>query len=257
MADAPSERLLLSDLNGVIDAVSKASSSRTPDSVRMIMDMSDLSYASLPASNPTPKALWTAAFTAALEATPETLPKLLQNIRANVGQEPWNAAEHALQEIRKSCITRCIIDAHPEVGDRADALLIASGPKQMLEPAKRLRETAIAVRRLLLRPLLGGTFMQLQTELDVPFPDPDWLRMEIADQAVDVVTAVDYLLFLLQTPSRSGLLLGGEPGSDRAQGRTDEETLDWLSRRQLDARGTAVRQGQRLLTSLRRHISTG
>jgi hypothetical protein len=258
MTHMPPEKLLLSDLNGVIDAVAKSASSRSPDSVRMIMDMSDLSYASLPASNATPKALWTAAFTAALEATPETLAKLLQNIRANVGQEPWSAAEHALQEVRKSCISRCTLEAHPEVGDRADALLIANGTQQTLDAANRLRDTAISVRRLLLRPLLAGTFLQLQRELDVPFPDPDWLRMEIADQAVDVVTAVDYLLFLLHTPPRSGqLFLGGEPGSDRAQGRTDDETLDWLTRRQLDARGTAVRQGQRLLTSLRRHISTG
>ena len=257
MAHAYPDPLLLSDLNGVIEAVAKASSVRSPDAVRRIMDASDLTNASLPGSDPTPNALWTAAFTAALEGRPEALPKLLRNIRTNIGLEPWNAAVHALQEVQKSCITRCTLDAHPEVGDQADALLLASGPRQMLEAAKRLRETAISVRRLLLRPLLAGTFLQLQEDLGIPFPDPEWLRMEIADQAVDVVTSVDYLVFLLQTPPRSERLqLGGEPGSDWVQGRSDE-AQDWLRRRQLDARGTAVRQGQRLLASLRAHIGTG
>lgn len=255
MADAPPEKLLVSDLSAVISTVADSSMG---ESVKSVANLSGLRRVLWPTGSVAAAENWEAVFTAALEATPETLPKLFLNIRENAGQELWNAVERALQEVRKSCITRCIMDAHPEVGDRADALLIASGPKQMREDAQRLRETAISVRRLLLRPLLAGTFLQLQRELEVPFPDPDWLRMEIADQAVDVVTAVDYLLFLLQTPPRSGqLFLGGEPGSDRAQGRTDEETLDWLTRRQLDARGTAVRQGQRLLTSLRRHISTG
>jgi len=255
MTDAPPEKLLVSDLSAVISTVAESSMG---ESVKSVANLSGLRRVPWPTGSVAAAENWAAVFTAALEATPETLPKLFLSIRENAGQELWNAVEHALQEVRKSCITRCIIDAHPEVGDRADALLIASGPKQMREDAQRLRETAISVRRLLLRPLLAGTFLQLQRELEVPFPDPDWLRMEIADQAVDVVTAVDYLLFLLQTPPRSGqLFLGGEPGSDRTQGRTDEETLDWLTRRQLDARGTAVRQGQRLLTSLRRHISTG
>jgi hypothetical protein len=255
MTDSPPERLLLADLSTVITTVADSS---LGESAKSVANLSGLRKVLWPTGSVAATENWEAAFTAALEATPETLSKLLWNIRENAGQELWNAVEHALQEVRKSCITRCTLDAHPEVGDRADALLIASGPKQTLDAAKRLRETAISVRRLLLRPLLAGTFLQLQRELDVSFPDPDWLRMELADQAVDVVTAVDYLLFLLQTPPRSGqLFLGGEPGSDRAQGRTDEETLDWLTRRQLDARGTAVRQGQRLLTSLRRHISTG
>jgi hypothetical protein len=255
MTDAPPEKLLLGDLSTVITTVADSS---LGESAKSVANLTGLRKIPWPTGSVTAAEHWEAVFTAALEATPETLPLLLWNIRENAGKDLWNAVERALQEIRSRCITRCIVDAHPEVGDRADALLIASGPKQMLEPAKRLRETAISVRRLLLRPLLAGTFLQLQRELEVSFPDPDWLRMEIADQAVDVVTAVDYLLFLLQTPPRSGqLLLGGEPGSERAQGRTDEETLDWLTRRQLDARGTAVRQGQRLLTSLRRHISTG
>lgn len=256
MTDEPPEKLILGDLTKVINAVAD-SSLQAPDEVRSIAGLSDLKGAPVPSSG-TPMALWTPVFAAALEAKPETLPKLLYNIRGNLGQEPRNAVDKALQEVRNNCISRFTLDTHPEVGDRADALLVASDPQEMIEPAKRLREMAISVRRLLLRPLLADTFLQLQRELEVSFPDPHPLRMQLADQAVDVVTAVDYLLTLLLTePSSGQLILGGEPGSERMQARTDEETLDWLRRRRLDARGTAVRRGQRLLTALRRHIATG
>lgn len=256
MTDEHPEKLILEDLTKVISTVAN-SSLRTSRDVRSIADLSGLIDAPAP-TDVKPTALWTPVFEAALEAAPEALPKLLDNIRKNLGQEARNAVDKALQEVRKNCIYRCTLDAHPEVGDRVDALLVASGPEETIEAAKRLREMAISVRRLLLRPLLADTFLQLQRELEISFPDPDWLRMQLADQAVDVVTAVDYLLTLLLTEPRSGqLILGGEPGSERMQSRTDEETLDWLRRRRLDARGTAVRQGQRLLTALRGHIASG
>jgi hypothetical protein len=254
MTDPPLEKLVLGDLTKVINTV--ADSLSEPSDVRSIAKLSDIRRAAIPDGG-MPTALWTPVFEAALQAKAETLPKLLFNVRENLGQEPRDAVDKALQEVRRDCISRFTLDTHPEVGDRADALLVASGPEEMIEPAKKLREMAISVRRLLLRPLLADTFLQLQRELDISFPDPLSLRIQLADQAVDVVTAVDYLLTLLLTEPHSGqLILGGEPGSERMQGRTDEESLDWLRRRRLDARGTAVRQGQRLLTALRRHIVT-
>jgi hypothetical protein len=162
-----------------------------------------------------------------------------------------------LKEVRISCVSRVTRTAHLSLSDQIDDLIEASPPENMIEPAQRLRRTALSVRRLLMRPLLAEMFLQLEKELELSFEEPELLRMQVANQAVNVVTALDYLLILLFTPAitSSQLVLGGDPGSDRTQGRTDEEAHDWLTRRQLDARGTAVREGMRLLVMLRRDIA--
>lgn len=251
----PREALILPDLNEVIEQV--AQHVRSFDEVRQIADRSDLRDAEVPSSGKA-AALWTPVFRAALESAPETLPRLLNNIRRGLGQRPLGEVDEALNKVRERCISRFLLDSHPEVGDQADALLLAEGVQEMIAAAKRLRDTAIGVRRLLLRPFLADTFLQIQEMSGAPFQDRDWLRTEMADQAVDVVTAVDYLLFLLHTQPRSGQLnLGGDSSSERMQSRTDEEALDWLTRRRLVARGEAVTQGQRMLAALRKHSGLG
>jgi hypothetical protein len=69
----------------------------------------------------------------------------------------------------------------------------------------------------------------LLEEPGLPGPDPARLAARQADKAVDVVTALDYLIILLRTPA------------------DDEEALDLLTRRRLDARAAAVREGTWLL----------
>jgi hypothetical protein len=75
---------------------------------------------------------------------------------------------------------------------------------------------------------------------------------EIADLAVDVVTAVDYLLNLLDTPVTPSprMSLAGDARSGRGYGQVGDDAFDWLIRRQLDARGAAVRVGARLIDGL-------
>lgn len=80
-----------------------------------------------------------------------------------------------------------------------------------------------------------------------------------ADLATDVVTAVDYLLCTLGSSDATHprLVLAGDIGPDRGQGRLDEDALDRLARRRLDARGTVVRLGMRLFSELKRDLANG
>jgi hypothetical protein len=99
----------------------------------------------------------------------------------------------------------------------------------MLEAAAMLRRTALGMRRLVAHPLAAQVLAVLLEEPGKPCRDPGRLAAGLADQAVDVVTALDYLIYLLHTPAAG------------------EEDLDRLTRRRLDARAAAVRQGVRLL----------
>ena len=49
----------------------------------------------------------------------------------------------------------------------------------------------------------------------------------------------------------SRLALAGDAGHDRGRAYADEEAADRLIRRRLDARGTTVRMGMRLIAGLR------
>lgn len=134
-----------------------------------------------------------------------------------------------------------------DVGDQAERLLTASSTLEMLEAARSLRLAALSIRRLLVRPFTTGTSLQVGPSV----PAPELRRAELADLAVDVVTATDYLMRLLSSPAVTASRLSL---ADRArlggEGYPDEETFDMLTRRQLDARGTAVRLGMRLLSQL-------
>jgi hypothetical protein len=142
--------------------------------------------------------------------------------------------------------TTCVTSL--ELGDQAEVLMNATTVSEMTQAAQRLRLTALNVRRLLMRPLLGEAFLQLSPSV----LDPERRRMELADLAVDVVTAADYLLTLLGEPTRtsSRFRLATEAGSGAGRGPSDGEAADHITRRRLDARSTAVRLGMRLLAGL-------
>jgi hypothetical protein len=251
----PPEELTLDDLDRVIHIVAKALTEE--GQVKSTAKLSGMGDPPLTGGTTQSRDRWEPVFQVALESSPETLAKLLKNIRRALAESTKGKLDHALQELRISCVSRVTRTAHRSLSGQIDDLIEASPPENMMEPAQRLRHTALGVRSLLMRPLLAEMFLQLEKELGLSFEDPDWLRMQLANQAVNVVTALDYLLTLLSTPAitPSQLVLGGEPGSDRTQGRTDEEAYDWLTRRRLDARGTAVREGMRLLVMLRRDIA--
>jgi hypothetical protein len=136
----------------------------------------------------------------------------------------------------------------PHLGDQAEQLLTATDTAGMMEAAQALRLTALDMRQRLMRPLPKD----ISDQKDLSTPDPELRRTELADLAVDVVTAADYLLRLLAAPAvtTSRFTLAGEADA----GRFDEESFDRLTRRRLDARGTAVRLGMRLLAELRSDV---
>ena len=142
-----------------------------------------------------------------------------------------------------------------ELADHAEQLLAASSTAEMAMAAKSLRLTALNVRRLLTHSLNT----QAPPQLDPSLPDPELRQVELADLAVDVVGATDYLLRLLaaQPAMTSRLALAGDASHDRGRAYADEETADRLIRRRLDARGTAVRLGMRLIAGLRSDVACG
>lgn len=137
--------------------------------------------------------------------------------------------------------------AGPGLGGQVDELLEACAPEQVLAAAARLRRTALGVRRLLADPFAARVLAVLPEEPGVPPQDPGQLTARLADQAVNVVTALDYLLGLLapaEVPVRRLVL------EDGPQDSAEEDARDRLTRRRLDARAAAVREGTRLLAML-------
>ena len=105
-------------------------------------------------------------------------------------------------------------------------------------------------RRMLMDPQLG-TELALQLGID-----PERTRDELVNLAIDVVTATDYLLWLVDDKplqSRTGLSaekdLGPAASPSDSAGRSSEDDLRY--RRVLDARAVAVRLGGELLRELR------
>jgi hypothetical protein len=138
--------------------------------------------------------------------------------------------------------------SYPELGDQAELLLAARSAPDMKEAAHRLRALALGVRRLLASPAARDALLVLSPSAE----DPELRHAEIANLAVDVVTAVDYLLNLLDTPVTPlpRLSLAGDSRSGRGHGHAGDDASDWLIRKQLDARGAAVRVGARLIDGL-------
>jgi len=252
----PPAELTMLDLGKVVDIVAQAL--QDENEPRSIARRSGINDPRLPSGSTQSLDRWEPVFRAALEGSPETLAVLLKNIRRAAGESRKARIDYALQEVRISCVARVTRTAHLSLSDQIDDLSEAYPPgDSMTEPAQRLRLTVLSVRRLLMRPLLAETFLQIEQELGISYEDPERLRLQLAKQAMNVVTALDYLLTLLFTSATtsSQLVLASQPGADRTQGRTDEEASDWLTRRRLDARNTAVDEGQRLLVMLRRDIA--
>jgi hypothetical protein len=251
----PRSELTMSDLDKVIDAVAAAfTNENEPRSTAESVGLND---PPTPSGYAQSKDRWKPVFEYALDHSPEKLASLLKAIRGKASPRPKEQIDYALQEMRTRCVRRVTSASNLSLSDQIDDLASAYPPDTFQEPAERLRDTALNVRRLLMRPLLAETFLQMEKNLDFAIAEPDWVRIQPANQAVNLVTALDYLLTLMMTPDTqaSKLVLSDMPGTDRAQGRTDQEASDWLTRRRLDARGTAVSEGMRLLVMLRRDIA--
>jgi hypothetical protein len=251
MASPPPGKLTLPDLSSVIDVV--AGSLTSMGQARTAVTMSEVSGVRFPVDFADAKELWIPIFQAALDGPDETLAKLLNYISGTLGAQSKVELENALRTVGIVCVSRITRINNSKLADEAGALLEASDVPNMQKAATELRRTALNIRRLLMRPVLTDKFLQLAPTV----LDPEFRRMELADLAVDVVTATDYLLSLLGAPASlsSRLVLDSEAGSDRGHGTADIDALDRLNRRRLDARSTAVRLGMRLLGALRSDVA--
>ena len=116
--------------------------------------------------------------------------------------------------------------------------------------AERLRLTTLRVRQLLMDP------QSVESSLELPSSilGSELRCTELADLAVEVITAVDYLLTLLDSPTMPSqrLVLARDTGFHRASDAGEDDIHDRLTRRRLDARTAAVCLGTRLQGGLRR-----
>lgn len=137
---------------------------------------------------------------------------------------------------------------HLRLGNQAEQLLAASDTPEMMEAAQGLRLAALRIQHILMHPLFSDTSLPM----DPSIPGPEARHAKLADLAVDVVTATDYLLKLLVAPpaATSRLVLASEASGWRRADYSDAETFDRLTRQRLDARGAAVCVGMRLLSGL-------
>jgi hypothetical protein len=243
--------LTLSDLDKVIDAV--AAEFTNENEPRSTAESIGLRDPPSPGGSSRSKDRWTPVFGDALNNSPEMLASLLKAIRGKSSPLPKAKIDAALQEMKVRCVIRVTNTANLSLFEQINDLISTSRPDDFREPAERLRNTALGVRHLLMRPLLAETFLQMERNLDFVVPEPDWLRI----QPANVVTALDYLLTLMDAPSTqaSAFSLSNGPGPDSTQGRTDQDAADWLSRRRFDARRAAVTEAQRLLLMLRKDIA--
>lgn len=251
MANSPVEDLTVPDLIPVVNMVA----GKLPHKAQVDSVVADtkLRRVRFPTSGADEQQLWRAVFEAALDEPPETLGLLLLNIRDALGTRSQQDLDDALSEVGLNCISRITRAAHPDLGDQAETLLDAIGLPEMEAAAKTLRKTALSIRRLLMRPVLADACINLAPSV----LDPERRRMELADLAVDVVTAVDYLLSLLGVPATKSppLVLERELGSDHGHGPTDDDAFIRLTQRRLDARAVAVRLGMRLLEGIRSDVA--
>lgn len=143
---------------------------------------------------------------------------------------------------------------YQELGTQTEALLAARSVPEMSVAAERLRLTAFSVRDLFMR----SPFAETCPRLGPSMLDSELRRMELAEHAMDVITAVDYLLSMLSAPASISrhLALTNEAGSCCQHGTSDCDAVERLTRRRLDARAIAVRMGMRLFARLRNESPT-
>lgn len=137
--------------------------------------------------------------------------------------------------------------AYRSLGQQADALLSAIGPPEMADAAVELRRTATSTHQLLTSPSLDGMPVQLGRSGRIP----QQRRTDLADLALDTITAIDYLLSLLNSPASAPprLILEREFDSGRLSSSLVDD-FSRLTRQQLDARAAAVRAGTQLTSEL-------
>lgn len=153
-----------------------------------------------------------------------------------------SSLEHHIDELAARRVSRTL-------GNEADELLAASNPAEMELVARKVKLTALDIRRMLMDPSpMAGAAQSTRSSAD-----RELRRMEVADLAVNVVAAVNYLLSILTASANRfpQLTLASNTSSSYGQDSFADAAFDQQIRQRLDARGTAVRLIMRLFAALR------
>jgi hypothetical protein len=249
MADPYAIRLDLDDLTPVIDV---AHAKLDDQQIRHIGSVCKLKNIRYPQGAPDALQIFEAVFAAAVDGPDDALEKVLQHTLAHGVSKA--DMEKALREMARRCMHRAANGQQPDLGESIDQLLDAENIVSMERAARAMRENAIGVRRLLVRPILASSFIQFSPSV----LDPEQRRRQLANHAVDVVTAVDYFLTFIPSSAADddGLSLVRDVGPARDHVSSDDGSAVRFAQRRLDARATAVKVGTRLLEGLRADVAT-
>jgi hypothetical protein len=198
----------------------------------------------IPGAGANARQYWQALFHAAIQHAVDT-PKKLTEYIVDQGV-PREEMERALAQAAERCMLRTVKKKYPDLYDITRSLLLAETIPGMRTAAQDFREAAIGIWCLLTQPVLSASFIQISPAVH----DPEQRRRQLADLAVNVVTAVDYLLNFLTDSSDEA-----EEFKLRPDYVTDEAPAVRLIQRRLDARSTAVKVGVRFLDGLHRDVA--
>jgi hypothetical protein len=244
--------LKLSDLSDVIRVLGKASTNTAaPEEILQVLNLhGQQEQAAM--QNATSR--WQAAVKVALESESNYLCRLLDEVCERLPAGPRREVITARQDVAIAYIERILNGGrdHPELGDQVEELHMAQDYESMQQAAAKLRDIGLHARRMLMDPQLGG-----ELALQLGTIDPERRRLELADLAIDVVSATDYLLSLAREPvrdSRRSFSIERDIGAPASSVVSPESPSDHdlRYRRALDSRAAAVRLGGRLLRGLRR-----
>jgi hypothetical protein len=210
-----------------------------------VVEFFELDNVQIPGGNPNARQYWEALFHAAIQDSVNTPRKLAEYLVTH--GVPREDMDRALAEVAKKCMLRGVLKKHPNFYYLAGSLLEAQTVPAVRQAARDLREAAIGIWRLLAQPVLADSFIQISPAVQ----DPEQRRRQLADLAVNVVTAVDYLLNFLPASSDEP-----EDFALRPDHVPDDGAAVRLIQRRLDARATAVKVGGRFLDGLRRDVAT-
>lgn len=209
-----------------------------------VANLFELDNVQIPGGSADALQYWQALFHAAIQDAADTPGKLTDYMVSH--GVPREDMEKALAEVAERCMRRTVLKKHPNFYYLAGFLLKAETIPDMRKAARDLREAAIGIWLLLTQPVLAASFIQISPTVN----DPEQRRRQLADLAVNVVTAIDYLLNFLPDSSDE-TEFNVEP--DHA---ADDGPSVRLVQRRLDARATAVKVGGRFLDGLRRDVAT-
>jgi len=243
-------RLQLPDLSEIIHVLGEVGTK--PAMPTEVLELIGLSGKEDQAPMANAPSRWQSAVKVALDYEGTYLRQLLDGTYDRLPPGPRRRLNEARNCVATAFVNRVLHLDRPDPDEQVQELSAASDYDKMRPAAENLRNVGLDARRMLMDPQLGN-----ELALQLGNIDPERRRFELADLAIDVVTATDYLLYVIagRSPTSNRRFsaeadLGGSPPiRSSPQDSNAEEDLRY--RRALDSRAAAVGIGGRLLRALR------